>query len=870
MNNLSFGRKKSRKEKVLNSQELPEKTSKDASPTKKIDRFTSQIDKNYLRNARNNEKLMRRSSFLKSLSHSVLSIENHNQNTNFTATTKYQINSSNLYDWRASKFGERNLRNSLLDSKFIAEKSKDKIKNRKISESSQKSDKSSKNSNTNIDPSFLTKTIISQRSRIIELEGRLNTTTVQPTAIETLSPEELKALIIELESANRRLRTKFENVVYEKDNEVGKLNVEIFVLRKELKDVRKELLLLKEQNKEQQQNSQNQKNSLTPFHRTPSNNESPSSTATNPKKSDHHPEEKTSVIKEIQPITNLTPYVNRYKRIAISDEPMATSPLQTVAKLDRLVIIPKTAGQKQYLYDCLIQNHFFRKLQKTQLMKIIDCMERRELLEKGVQLIEQGTEGTHLYVLKRGQVAITTKADGVVASLSSGSIFGELAILYNCKRTATVTTSTENTVLYQLDRASFKIIATALGQSREKQKFSFLKGVPKLKFLPDEKLRKIADCLEEDSFANNECIIKQGESGEVFYIIEEGQVKVTKNVHTSATALQKDPTITSLSSNLNSHNNDKTKKLQRTTSSAAGELIEPSIEKSEIINYANGKSERLVAKLGKGMYFGEIALQSEDVRTANVYADGFVKLLALDRKDFTKLIGSLDDNIQKKRNSNRRQQQENDKKLQRQDSLLSSVREDKNSENNHQVNSNLNSKTNQKLTLPNDYQDSKSRSKSYQDLSDPGERADNEPSSSSKSKSNDLNEDNLTYEQTQVKKLKDDILIAEKLSDVSLSQLRVLKMLGQGGFGDVQLVYFVEKTVNNNMSNSGVGGSSSCCEVPLQPLRPYALKSIQKCKIVQHGQQRHIMDEKNILTIMDSDFIIKLRKTFKDSKRVYF
>ena len=128
VNNLSFGRKKqSRKEKVLNPQE--EQTSKDASPTKKIDRFTSQIDKNYLRNARNNEKIMRRSSFLKSLSHSVLSIENHNHNT-FTATTKYQINSSNLYDWRASKFGERNVRNSVLDSKFITEKSKEKITNK--------------------------------------------------------------------------------------------------------------------------------------------------------------------------------------------------------------------------------------------------------------------------------------------------------------------------------------------------------------------------------------------------------------------------------------------------------------------------------------------------------------------------------------------------------------------------------------------------------------------------------------------------------------------------------------------------------------------------------------------------------------------
>lgn len=86
------------------------------------------------------------------------------------------------------------------------------------------------------------------------------------------------------------------------------------------------------------------------------------------------------------------------------------------------------------------------------------------------------------------------------------------------------------------------------------------------------------------------------------------------------------------------------------------------------------------------------------------------------------------------------------------------------------------------------------------------------------------------------------------LDKAVLQDVRVLKSLGQGGFGDVKLVYF---------KNSAVEA------------KPYALKCVQKCRIVQYGQQRHIMDEKNILFMMKSPFVLSLYKTFKDTKQVY-
>lgn len=56
-----------------------------------------------------------------------------------------------------------------------------------------------------------------------------------------------------------------------------------------------------------------------------------------------------------------------------------------------------------------------------------------------------------------------------------------------------------------------------------------LKTVDKLKSLSDNKLLRIADCVEETQFHEGEYIIRQGDVGDSFYIIQEGKVKVTQN-----------------------------------------------------------------------------------------------------------------------------------------------------------------------------------------------------------------------------------------------------------------------------------------------------------------------------------------------------
>ena len=52
--------------------------------------------------------------------------------------------------------------------------------------------------------------------------------------------------------------------------------------------------------------------------------------------------------------------------------------------------------------------------------------------------------------------------------------------------------------------------------------------------------------------------------------------------------------------------------------------------------------------------------------------------------------------------------------------------------------------------------------------------------------------------------------------------------------------------------------------------RSYALKCIQKQRVVQYKQQRHILDEKNILMSLESPFIVGLYRTFKGKRLSFF
>lgn len=239
-------------------------------------------------------------------------------------------------------------------------------------------------------------------------------------------------------------------------------------------------------------------------------------------------------------------------------------------------VISKTAEQLQRLSNSVVKNFLFSALDEDALKTVIGALKEIKI-PSGSEVIKQGDEGDFFYVVESGQVSFYV--DGVkVASSGPGSSFGELALMYNSPRAATATADTD-LVLWALDRLTFRRILLAK-TSRKRQLYeSFLKEVPVLSRLSSYERSKLADALDTESYKPGDVVIKQGEVGENFYLIETGEADVVKD------------------------------------------------------------EEGIVSHLKRGDYFGEVALLNDLPRQASIIAKTNMQVATLDKRGFQRLLG---------------------------------------------------------------------------------------------------------------------------------------------------------------------------------------------------------------------------------------
>lgn len=437
-----------------------------------------------------------------------------------------------------------------------------------------------------------------------------------------------------------------------------------------------------------------------------------------------------------------------------------------------------------------------------------------------------GSAGDYFYVIERG--SFTVLVNGVeVATLSDGQSFGELALLYDTNRQATVRAMVNSTA-FALDRSAFRYIVAHSFDNRRAEVQRALTRVPLLEGLTKQQIMKISDSVEIIRFKPEEYIIRKGSEGNIFYMIKDGTVRVI-NVGASEQfrdhelgpgdyfgeralitgepraadvvavtpvtliALDRElfnsllgPLREVLDHNLNlriiesvklfSSLTDREKALvarsfEHETFAPGSDIVREGdkgrkfyiIKDGTAVVTVGGKE---VGQLISGQYFGEMAELDDEVRKATVTAQTACECFTLDRPAFHRILGSVRGQLE---------------------------------------------------------EETKGRKVAIIGATQGG--GDGQQLGSGGSKGPSAEE--------------------EAATKVEFSQLSPIAVLGSGTFGRVSLV---QHKPSGNV---------------------YALKAMLKSEIELHKQQSNVMNEKELMFMCNHPFVLRLYKTFKDSKRLY-
>lgn len=143
----------------------------------------------------------------------------------------------------------------------------------------------------------------------------------------------------------------------------------------------------------------------------------------------------------------------------------------------------------------------FKALGQDEMSIVVNAMEEVKF-EEGAVVITEGEPGNVLYIVEEGRLdcfkKVSTDNDEqtFLKTYAPGEVFGELALLYNAPRAASIK-AMSNCALWQLDRNTFTHIVKDAAQNRRAKYEDFLQTVPILESIDHYERSKIADAIKE-------------------------------------------------------------------------------------------------------------------------------------------------------------------------------------------------------------------------------------------------------------------------------------------------------------------------------------------------------------------------------------
>jgi CRP-like cAMP-binding protein len=155
----------------------------------------------------------------------------------------------------------------------------------------------------------------------------------------------------------------------------------------------------------------------------------------------------------------------------------------------------------------------------------------------GATIVAEGDPGDAWYIILQGR-AETLVGDRVVCTLRSGSFFGELALLGEGRRKATVRAQSPMTIL-RVPPETFRDFVVANDLWNFFPKFwddvDLLRQTRLFWGFPHDVVAHLAKQSDRRKYAKGTTLIQQGTSGHELFVIVEGQVSLSKQLDDGAT-----------------------------------------------------------------------------------------------------------------------------------------------------------------------------------------------------------------------------------------------------------------------------------------------------------------------------------------------
>lgn len=179
-----------------------------------------------------------------------------------------------------------------------------------------------------------------------------------------------------------------------------------------------------------------------------------------------------------------------------------------------------------------------------------DIQTKMDLLLRGMKkeekaadelLIIEGESGTKLFVVEMGTLVVTINGT-TIREMTKGAIVGELALLYDAPRSATVQCKTR-TVVWSLSREIFKKIQAVSANANQIQRARWLVAAPELAILSAIDLSRLVGTLHVNQFNTGDKLFTENELSNTIYLVESGDGLVYTSKNSAGSVALVDKTL---------------------------------------------------------------------------------------------------------------------------------------------------------------------------------------------------------------------------------------------------------------------------------------------------------------------------------------